>query len=858
MMRPKAMRHWLGQIGWWAWFLMAATAVFSAALTLVLAEAVLERLVAAGGVWGVVPFVVAVAVIIAGVFALLRGGFGRGSLLGSRFGVPPTWLSAVLAVLIFWEWPWSSGPSPHHPVDLIFISILQPADAVFTHGWAWLWGSVISCGVASAIWQAVLPRLLAHYGERLRVVGWLGRELTPLPVDDASPRAGAMRCQQQEAMEAIFQGIRREANDAGATVPIADASRATARGCANGQNTDVAANVSDSPMLPQSGPTGDEIVRWLQGNDEPLRPGERDLLRVTPSPRRVLASLRPTHQYGNARTLAVIGQRGGGKSSLLRLTGRLPEAKSEVELRFVYLSLWEYQNAQAAMQAAIKDVLRVVRDRIDILPFTGAAGAFARAMAGEGRYHWLSEALGLRTSSEELFGALSAILLVNNLRVIICIEDDDRLADASQKKLFVNLITGSIDFIRQFPAFGYALCVKSNDWTELHRAALNKVEPSEQRRERSAKIGQALEELAAPGQQRETVAGSASEPQVQSDQAHQTPPRTTPSADEGKSGSKPPENSVKSQILKDIEVQRRAATAAAKRLLDSFDTSRLCREELVILPLAPEQWKPLLERVRERMFQSIEQDPRAGCLGLVACYADGQQNAGQTYAGGRQLVWNALIEKLTSAPFTMGRPMPEFGLANAEPAGFSFTPRSLRRGLGDAWRKWLAIKPILGNKIVVDPDSVLIACLVRACRPDVWNILIRDESLLLGGDWPTTNYLVQHVINRQDVAHGQMVRVNQFDQDQWGYAEAFPHLGLSQEIINIMRKSCVVPDLSRARMVQGTTVPEMVEEPFLPTAVRAHPSHDVPKIKVVRPGGLIGSLPEESNPGSNWRIFLNA
>ena len=92
-----------------------------------------------------------------------------------------------------------------------------------------------------------------------------------------------------------------------------------------------------------------EIDRWLQRNEEPLQQGDHDLFGVNPSPQRVLAGLRPTHQYGGARTLALVGQRGGGKSSLLRLAAGLPEAKREVESRLVYLSLWEYENAQAAI-----------------------------------------------------------------------------------------------------------------------------------------------------------------------------------------------------------------------------------------------------------------------------------------------------------------------------------------------------------------------------------------------------------------------------------------------------------------------------------------------------------------------------
>ncbi len=820
---------------------MAATVVFSAALTAVLAEAVLERLVAAGGLWGVAPFAVATVVVVAGAFGLLGNGFGLGAILGSRFRIPPTWVSAALAVLVFWAGLWLIGPAPPR-VHSAFAPGFQRVCAVFTHGWVWLWGAVISCGIASGLWQALLPRLLACYGRRLRTAGWLGGELTPLPVDDTSLRAGAIRREKrgiQEATLALVGAASGPGSAAGGATPLG----ATAPSDSDGQRGDTPRGAGDGATPPALRASDAEIVPWLGGNDEPVQPGERDLFGFEPPPRRVLASLHPTHQDGSARTLALIGQRGGGKSSLLRLADGLPEAKGEVELRFVYLSLWEYETAQAAVRGAIECAVRLVRDRIDTFPFSGAAGAFARAMVGDGRYRWLTEALGLglRPPSEELFGALSAALLFNKLRVIICIEDDDRLEDAAQKNQFVSLVTGSLDFIRRFPAFGYVICITSGDWGALQQRALEQVEPREKRQARKAEIELLLK------QERGRNAGPPEE-------------RGVPAAGPQGAGSE-----VGRHIHGDIEVQRRAAAMAAREQLAGFDTARLCREELVIPPLAAEQWWPLLDRVRRRMFQWTGQDPEKDCFGLTAhladaqgkggqACADGRKNAGAPRADGRQLIWDRFAGKLASAPFTLDRPMPEHDLANVEESGFSFTPRSLRRGLGDAWRKWLAMQAAPDKYIrIIDPDSVLVACLVRACRPDVWNILIRDDRLLLGGDWPVTDYLVQPALNRRYAENGHMVVASPFDKDQPGFVEDYPHLGLSREIRDVMRKTCNVRDLSAASVNQLQDPSQRTEG-----AGGTVPTNQFPRVDIVRPGGLIGELPGEADPGSNWRIFLNA
>ena len=832
------MKHWRCCLGLGAWLLMVATAIFSVGLNVLLTETVLQKLASAGGVWGYMPFAFAAIAVCIGILAMLSSGFGWGAIRGSWFGIPPAWVVGVVTILAFWFWLWCLGPEPHSYPHWVLAHGLTRLHTVFSHGWVWLWGAVISCGLALAMWQAVLPRLLAHCGNRLRTNHCLGRQLAPLSIDDVSPRAHEISRTERESQLIKTAGVRT------AHPLVAPGEYRTDPNTQNyfsSEDWSLRVHDLDDTL----------ITSWLQGNDNPLHPSDRDLFYMDPSPARVLARLQPTHLYGDAGTLALIGLRGAGKSSLLRRTeGLSKRPQSMVELRFVYVSLWEYKTAQAPIQDMIGKVLNAVCDRIDIFPFTGAGVAFVRAMTGDGRFHWLSDACGLYNSIDDIIEALSAMLLWNKLRVIICIEDDDRLTNAAQKKQFLNLITGSIDFLRRFPGFGYVLCVSGNDWSELQRAALNNVEPPEKQRERLEIIGQAL-----PPQPRGSTAGPANESDAQRETAVQPSARTEPSSDGRQSSFNPqtPNEVIKSQISKDIEILRRAATIAARKQLGGFDTSRLCRGELVIPPLAHEQWRPILESVRGRMFELVGQSPEAICFGLDAQYANGQANARQKYANGRQLVWSKLIDKLTSPPFSIGRPMPEYGIANAERTGFSFTPRSLRRGLADAWRKWLAIQDSPHEYIrILDPDSVLVACLVRACRPDVWNILIRDESLLRGGDWPVTDYLVQHAINK---TYTQMRKANKDDKDLPRYGQDWPHLGLSQEIINMMRKSCQVSASSTAPEVPGTNAPELVEKPLLPTVVRTNPS-----LAVLRPGGLIGSLPGESSSGSssNWRRFLNA
>lgn len=628
------MRDWRREASLWAWMLALGVGIMAAALAVVVAEAVFQR-VALAGIWCAEPFFIAVGVVVAGVFLMLRSGFGWGAISGSGFRVPPAWLVGGGAVFLFWLWLWWTGPRPRPPNHSVLAPAPRGHEAVFIHGGVWLLGAVISCGIALTIWQAVFPRVLAAYGRRSELKRRLGRMLAVLPLTD----------------------------------PV-EATRA--------------------------GPSGAEIERWLLGSEGPVQAGEESLFVREPSPERIIASLRPAHLYGTAGTLGLIGQNGAGKSSLLRLAQGSPEARNEIELLFVYISLWEYKTAQAAIESMIEKVLQEVRDKIDIFPFTGAARAFIRAMTGDGRLQWLTDTLALRVSIEDNLRALSAVLLLNKLRIIVCIEDNDRVEDASLKSQLVGLITGAMDFIRQFPGFGYVICVSSSDWNELQAQALSKVEETGKREARHGKIFELLKarERTRKGKYGSLLKRGASQ--------------GTGVPEAGTDGISDP---LVSLLNEEIEARHRASEAAAKEQLQGFDTTRLCREDLVIPLLRPQQWEPVLKHFREKMLEGSS-GPERTRFG----FSDADREAS----------WAAFI-KAVKASATAAVPFnPEYSI--------SFTPRTLRRGLSDARRKWSAIKAQLGDTVVVDPDSVLVACLVRSCRPDVWNTLIRTAQLLDGAD----------------------------------------------------------------------------------------------------------------------------
>lgn len=263
-----------------------------------------------------------------------------------------------------------------------------------------------------------------------------------------------------------------------------------------------------------------------------------------------------------------------------------------------------------------------------------------------------------------------------------------------------------------------------------------------------------------------------------------------------------------------------ADTAYAQQL-NGLDTARLCREELVIPPMRRAQWRPLLTQWKKKMLCAAK---KAGAdQAFYACGATNRTSSPwpKTKNRHRLTPWFLFLNAVES---------PDKGANWTDPAfGISFTPRTLRRGLADAWRKWNAIIALQGNKLTIHPESLLVACLVRACRPDIWNVLIRSEGLLNGEDWPQQTF--------------SLIRPNGFSvTHKLPDPTDIPHLGLHVDIRNMMTKEF---NHNPSLAVQGGAAGGAGKASISPTLFQ-------------RPGGLIGKLESDTDPGRNWRIFLNA
>lgn len=481
------------------------------------------------------------------------------------------------------------------------------------------------------------------------------------------------------------------------------------------------------------------LFRWIAADENPLESAGDDLFDVRHKPTRLLELLRPASSESGAGTVNIVGQRGSGKSTLLRLAAEMEKrAHSEqtialpVEMRFCFISLWDYSNPRAAMQGAIGEVLGIIRDRIDILPIAGISSGIVRAIFGSAG---LPASLGgFSPPSLDLWiPALSELLVRANLRIIFCVEDDDRIATAARRADHGEIMQGFLDRLKHFPGFGYVICTSTPAWSEPFLD-----EPRSASSDRPGYYAARLNSY----NDRWKAACPDGKLRIED-----LPPMT------------PEECATLREEVGEIIVQGRLRWAEQRGYLP---VSRLCQYDLLTDDLNAEDIEPLLKVFRAWMVRQVHSDLHDLDSAVDLCGIDTQN---------RQKLFDAFINDCS-----------ELGMARY------ITPRTLRNALREAHRRWKNIIAILQQEgqgweknwteSGIDFDSVLAACLLRACFPDRWADFLR----LAGSQtWLTSfhrNVAAQIPHGHEGLMlHGEVV--NQLK-------ESYVQLGLSGSVWNML------------------------------------------------------------------------
>lgn len=513
------------------------------------------------------------------------------------------------------------------------------------------------------------------------------------------------------------------------------------------------------------------LFRWIAASENPLESTGDDLFDVKRKATRLLELLRPSSPVSGAGTVNIVGQRGSGKSTLLRLADELEKTAHSVkttvlpvEMRFCFISLWDYSNPRAAMRGAIDEALEIIRDRIDILPIAGISSGVVRAIFGSAG---IPTALGgFSPPSLDLWiPALSELLVRANLRIIFCVEDDDRITTSARRADHGEIMQGFLGRLKRFPGFGYVICTSTPAWAE----------PS----------------LDEPG------SASSDKPDYYAENWKNYNGRWRAAYPDGELRTEklppmtPEELATLREEVGEIIVQGRLRWAEQTGFLP---VSRLCQYDMLTDGLKAEDIEPVLKVFRTWMVRQAHPDLLDLSAAVDLC-GIGTKN--------RQDLFTAFIDDHS-----------ESGMAQY------ITLRTLRNALRDAHRRWENITAVLRQggegwernwtESGIDFDSVLVACLLRACFPERWPDLLR----LAGNQtWVTSfhrNVAAQITGGYRGLwmMHGEVVSQ---------LRELYLQLGLSGSVWNMLS----IQDLTDG--------------------------HEV------RPGGIVGNGAQK-----NWKLFIGS
>ncbi len=436
----------------------------------------------------------------------------------------------------------------------------------------------------------------------------------------------------------------------------------------------------------------DRLLRWLSAPENPIDRAADDLFDTAGKAARLLELLRPASACAPAGTVCLQGPRGSGKSTLLRLAMERERSESPgaarrlATLRFCTISLCDYADTQAAIKGAFGEVLALIRDRTDILPLQGAPTGVARAIFSAAR---LPAFVGANSAPplHLWLPALSELLVRAGLRVILCIEDDDRIAAVARQASHGEVIQGLLDQLKLLPGFGYVICVSTPVWSEPSPGDIQSPPPS---------IGAPAEEKWKNYNERWKAASRGGKISAQ-----------TAPALEGE------EETIVRLEAAGLAREQRSRWAEGVGFLP---ISRLCQHSILVSP-QPE-YEAVLRVFRLWMAQQVWPD-------LCDLNTAGQRCGLESAK--RQAFFEAFLRERSEGG-VMG----------------DLTPRTLRNGLREARRRWRKIvatvqggetlgggvpqdwrKAWAESRIGIDFDSVLVACLVSACYPERWQEFAR-------------------------------------------------------------------------------------------------------------------------------------
>jgi len=183
----------------------------------------------------------------------------------------------------------------------------------------------------------------------------------------------------------------------------------------------------------------EELDAWL-ADDQPVRT-ESESLFVAHSgvARRILQRLLSEPSQGSTvlPSIALIGPYGSGKTSICNLVEYFyrkdKETRQMPELLFCRFEAWQFLSAEAAVRNLIEVAADRIRELADVAALWRIPEKYIEAIkATGGRWsNFLTILLGGRDNPEEIVSAMGDVLVRLNVRLVIFVDDFDRIEEDS-------------------------------------------------------------------------------------------------------------------------------------------------------------------------------------------------------------------------------------------------------------------------------------------------------------------------------------------------------------------------------------------------------------------------------------------
>lgn len=171
----------------------------------------------------------------------------------------------------------------------------------------------------------------------------------------------------------------------------------------------------------------DWILRWVRTDDAIESAGDDQFghrFVADRMARRIASSDGPS-------TLALLGERGAGKSTIGNLLAK--RLSDDRGLVFVRVSLWPFENSQAAVRGIVDGVVAELSTRVDVVALTEVRQQYIEAIrSAGGRFESIASLLAGRRSAEKQLEAIGQLAIAAGLRVVLWIEDLERFAGSDE------------------------------------------------------------------------------------------------------------------------------------------------------------------------------------------------------------------------------------------------------------------------------------------------------------------------------------------------------------------------------------------------------------------------------------------